>query len=273
MDIEILEQKTNFLKIILHDTTPAFANSLRRTMLTECPVLAIEEVIILENTSPLYDEIIAHRLGLIPLKTDLEVYNLPDACTCEGQGCPACEVSLMLDKEGDKDLVTVYSRELIPDDPKVVPVIPDVPILKMSKNQRVSIQCIARLGLGKNHARFQPVSTVSYKYKAIIEIDNAIMSADLAEEISDQCPKKVFAVKNGKLKVINNDACTLCNACTDIDSKAINIIPVDSEIIFFIESTGALDPITILKKSLIIIKEKAVHMNNNLDELVLVTEN
>jgi len=240
-------------------------------MLTECPVLAIEEVIILENTSPLYDEIIAHRLGLIPLKTDLDTYNLRDRCTCEGQGCPACEVSLMLDKESDKDLMTVYSRELIPDDPKVVPVIGDVPILKMSKNQRVSIQCIARLGLGKNHARFQPVSTVSYKYKAIIEIDNSIVTSDLADEISDQCPKKVFTVKGGKLKVVNNEACTLCNACTDIDPNAVKIIPVESEIIFFIESTGALDPVTILKKSLAIIKEKAINMNTNLDELVFET--
>lgn len=271
MKIEILEQKTNFLKILLHDTSPAFANSLRRTMLTECPVLAIEEVIILENTSPLYDEIIAHRLGLIPLKTDLDAYNLREGCTCEGQGCPACEVSLMLDKDGDKDLVSVYSRELIPDDPKVIPVIPDVPILKMSKNQRVSIQCIARLGLGKDHARFQPVSTVSYKYRALIEIDNTRITAELAEEISNQCPKKVFTAKNGKLKVVNNDECTLCNACSDIDPDAVKIIPIDKEIIFFIESTGALEPITILKKSLAIIKEKAVLMNINLNEIVFET--
>ena len=63
-------------------------------MLTEIPVMAIDEVIILKNDSPLYDEIIAHRLGLIPLKTDLESYKLPEECECEGYGCSLCQVSL-----------------------------------------------------------------------------------------------------------------------------------------------------------------------------------
>ncbi|MFW9991049.1 MAG: DNA-directed RNA polymerase subunit D [Candidatus Odinarchaeota archaeon] len=271
MRIEILEQKGNFLKLGLLDSTPAFANSLRRTIISEVPTLAIEEVILLENTSPLYDEIIAHRLGLIPLKTDLETYNFRDKCTCEGQGCSACEVSLMLDKDGEKGIEVVYSRDLIPDDPKVIPVIPDVPVLKMTKGQKVSIQCLARLGKGKDHARWQPVSTVSYKYKPVIKIDNSKCTPDAAEEITRQCPKKVFTAKGGKLKVVKEEACTLCNVCVDINPNVVAVTPSEKDFIFFVESTGSLEPVTIVREALKVLKEKATEMNQKIEEVVYET--
>jgi DNA-directed RNA polymerase subunit D len=269
LKIEILEQKGDFLKLGLFESNPAFANSLRRTILTEVPTLAIEEVIILENTSPLYDEIISHRLGLIPLKTDLEAYNFRDTCTCEGQGCPACELSLMLDKDGEKSLEIVYSRDLIPDDPKITPVTPDIPVIKMTKGQKVSVQCLARLGKGKDHARWQPVSTVSYKYKPEIKIDNSKCTPDIAEEIDKQCPTKVFSAKGGKLKVVKEEACTLCNVCTEIAPNVVTVIPTERDFIFFVETTGSLEPLEIVREALKILKSKAIEMNQKLDEVVI----
>ena len=64
------------------------------------PAMAIEDVIIIDNTSVLYDEIVAHRLGLIPLKTDLDAYVLPEECDCKSElGCSKCRASFTLEAE------------------------------------------------------------------------------------------------------------------------------------------------------------------------------
>ena len=98
MDIKIIEEKDNSLRFLLKDVDHAYANALRRAMIAEVPAMAIEDVIMLENTSVLYDEVIAHRLGLIPLKTDLEAYVLPEDCDCKSElGCSKCRASFTLD--------------------------------------------------------------------------------------------------------------------------------------------------------------------------------
>ena len=74
MEVDIPEDKGDSVRFILRESFPAFANALRRVILAEVPVMAIEDVIFVENTSVMYDEILAHRLGLVPLKTDLDAY-------------------------------------------------------------------------------------------------------------------------------------------------------------------------------------------------------
>ena len=98
MEIRVLEndKEQNKLSFILKDSNPIFANTLRRLMIDEVPAMAIEDVEFVKNNSILYDEIIAHRLGLVPLKTDLKSYNLPDKCKCEGKGCNRCQLKLVL---------------------------------------------------------------------------------------------------------------------------------------------------------------------------------
>jgi DNA-directed RNA polymerase subunit D len=70
MDIKLLTKEQDTIRFVLSDVSPAFANALRRIILAEVPVMAIEDVMILENSSVMYDEILAHRLGLIPITTD-----------------------------------------------------------------------------------------------------------------------------------------------------------------------------------------------------------
>ena len=81
------------LSFIVKDTDPAFANALRRIMTEEVPVMAIEDIEIKDNSSILYDEMIAHRLGLIQLTTDLKSYTLASTCKCKGKGCARCKVN------------------------------------------------------------------------------------------------------------------------------------------------------------------------------------
>ncbi|GAH30229.1 unnamed protein product [marine sediment metagenome] len=94
LKLDVLKKSEHKIVFVIEGISIEMINSIRRIILTEIPVMAIDEIIILKNDSPLYDEIISHRLGLIPLKTDLDAYKLPHECDCLGYGCPLCQVSL-----------------------------------------------------------------------------------------------------------------------------------------------------------------------------------
>ena len=128
MKIELLklDKKQDKLSFILRNANPAFANAIRRNAIEEVPVMAIEDVEFRNNSSVIYDEIIAHRLGLIPLTTDLKSYNLPDKCKCNGNGCAQCQLKLILKAHSQG---TVYSSEIKSTDPKAKPVYSKIPIV------------------------------------------------------------------------------------------------------------------------------------------------
>ncbi len=160
MKIEVLEKDEGNLKFVLDESNSAFANALRRIMISEVPTLAIHEVEFFENSSALYDEIISHRLGLIPLITKLREYNFRDECTCKGKGCSNCTVTLSLSKKGP---TTVYSGDLKSSDKEAVPADANIPIVKLKEGQKIKLEASAILGRGKEHAKWQP-GVISYKY-------------------------------------------------------------------------------------------------------------
>src|SRR3989338_1489655 len=122
MKVEVLNKSQDELDFVVENIDVALANTLRRIMFAEVPVMAVKDVEFKKNNSALYDEILAHRIGLIPLTTDLKSYNLPNTCKCEGEGCALCQVHLSFssDKSSDKGPRMVYAKDLKSDDPKVV---------------------------------------------------------------------------------------------------------------------------------------------------------
>jgi DNA-directed RNA polymerase subunit D len=123
--------------------------------------MAIDDIVILENSSVLYDEILAHRLGMIPLKTDLERYVLPEKCDCGNPlGCQKCRVLIVLDASAHDKTRTVLSGDLVSEDREIRPVSPNIPIVKLAAGQSVKLEAYARLGRAKEHAKWQP-ATVS----------------------------------------------------------------------------------------------------------------
>ncbi len=153
MQIQTLDNKENELTFVIRDINPAIANYIRRSMIAEVPVMAVEEVNFIKNDSALFDEIIAHRLALIPLKTDLKSYELTEECTCKGAGCAKCTLNLTLVAKGP---CTVYSSDLKSQDPKVMPVFDKLPITILAKSQKLELEAVAKLGLGKIHSKFVP---------------------------------------------------------------------------------------------------------------------
>jgi len=164
MDIKLLSKELETLRFVLSGVSPAFANALRRIMISEVPVMAIDDVMILENNSVMYDEILAHRLGLIPVTTD-QSYNLPEDCTCKSElGCERCRASFSMEVEASDPVEVVYSSHLRPENPDVRPVADKIPIVKLVQGQKVKLEAYARLGRGRIHAKWQPVSACTYSY-------------------------------------------------------------------------------------------------------------
>jgi DNA-directed RNA polymerase subunit D len=233
--IEILEKNDTNLRIAVKDADVPLMNALRRIALAEVPCMAIEEVVMIENSSILQDEIIAHRLGLTPLKTDLDSYNLPEACECQSEfGCAQCRVTLTLDAEAKDGTRTVYSGEII----------------KLAKNQKLKLEAYARLGRGKKHAKWQPVSMCAYKYYP--KITTPAEKCVDCQKCVDICPKKVFTMKDEKVDVRDLLSCNLCMDCVEACPKKPSPLSVEWEknaFVMSIESTGALPPERVLKEA------------------------
>ncbi|EHY53696.1 DNA-directed RNA polymerase core subunit rpc40 [Exophiala dermatitidis] len=189
----------------------AIANAFRRILIAEVPTLAIEKVYVQNNTSVIADEVLAHRLGLIPLKGNIEglkwlkwfIDSNPEF-GFEGTGRAdyntvvlhlhvRCERNPHADKnatEPEEKYInsTVYSRhiqwepqgqqqERFKDGP-IEPVSPDILIAKLRPGQEIDMVLHAHLGIGADHAKFSPVATATYRLMPTITITKPILGAD-----------------------------------------------------------------------------------------------
>ena len=251
MKIKVLEKDDTNLRVVIKEADVPLMNALRRIALAQVPTMAIDEVVMIENSSILQDEIIAHRLGLTPLKTDLDSYNLPEECECQSEfGCNLCRVTLTMDADSTEGTRTVYSGELVTENPQIVPVSDKVPLIKLAKGQKLKLEAYARLGKGQTHAKWQPVAVSAYKYYPKIEIDRATCT-DCGKCV-DICPKKVLALKDNKAEVKDLLACNLCMDCVGVCPQKPSSIKIEWEknaFIMNIESTGALPPERILQEA------------------------
>jgi DNA-directed RNA polymerase subunit D len=267
MEVEILEEKEDSLRFVLRDSFPAFANAIRRGMLADVPVMAIEDVIFVENTSVMYDEILAHRLGLVPLKTDLDAYVPREECDCKSElGCSKCTASFVLEAEAADQTVAVYSGDLKPAT-EIVPASDKIPIVKLAPGQKVRLEAYARLGRGSEHAKWQAASIAAYRYMPKITLRPESLSNP--EDVIKCCPTRVYASDSSRKIFIENELdCILCMACVEqavpSDEKKGTPVEVkgdDTSFLFQVESTGALAPRRILREAGSILGKKAEAMN------------
>ncbi|MEM1518131.1 MAG: DNA-directed RNA polymerase subunit D [Nitrososphaerota archaeon] len=169
MQVSIIEEDDKRIKLSLRDVPLSIVNALRRIIINEVPVMAVDDVLIIENTSSMMNEVLAYRISLIPYVTDLENYKLPEECDCKSAvGCEKCTVRFSLKAVASDSVITVYSRDIQPvgETGKVRPINGDFPIIKLAPNQAIELELYVRLGKGKKHAKWQPgIATLSYDDK------------------------------------------------------------------------------------------------------------
>lgn len=288
-----LDHENNTIEFDLCNVGTAFANALRRVMIAEVPTMAFDDLYIRQNTSPLQDEFIAHRIGLLPLyseNADKLLYR--SECTCD-EGCPKCRVRYAINVKCDDEsrLVTTDDLEYSPENddysqyeeylkaadtirpvrPPAVPGGPSVPITiaKLGKGQVLQVICYATKGIGREHAKWSPCCCSAYRMEPRITIDKNYFktkSPEWLERFVNCCPRNVFrlAPNEKTIEVENMLNCTFCRQCQETlendgdkeSERNIYIDQVPDKYIFTVESTGALLPETIVKRAWDILRRK-----------------
>ena len=206
--LDVISKDSEKIAIKLKGVPLQYANALRRVCLNGVPVFAIDTVDIIENTSVLPDEGLAHRLGLIPLKTDLSRFNEPSKCDCQSEsGCSNCKILLVLDSDESQVTRTVLSSELLSEDDTVKPVSDKIPIVQLAPGQKIKLECYARLGRGTEHAKWNSsnISTLTDTSKdnekiLTIESTGALNPEQIVLEGVEEVSRRVVEFKD----MINN---------------------------------------------------------------------
>jgi len=305
-NIRILELKDDYIQFELTDTDISVANTLRRIMLAEVPILAIDLVEFENNTSVLVDEFIAHRLGLIPLRSiregGMNSWNYSFDCDCDDY-CPKCSAILYLDCDFDEMVrrlpsyrqdvaITITSRDLICETDQVFPVHfsssveeqmshdKGINIVKLGPGQKLKFKAIAKKGIAKEHAKWNPVATVALKYDPVLKLNEDILdeySLEQKEKLVDCCPTQVFVYDENTeaVKINNPSACIFCKEClftmedwrkSPEDKLAVDIQHSSDKFLFTVETTGALTAREVVKDAITVLTEKIT----NLQQLVTV---
>lgn len=283
MEMEILELTDTKVKFIISGISPPTINALRRTLISDVPRMAIDNVEFhlgpirdemgkeYESMTPLFDEIISHRLGLVPIPTDLDLFVYKEDCVCKGEGCPNCTIMYSLNKKGpseddENETLTVYSDELQLVVQKVEGVSEKkyserfeiknkIPIVKLNKSQALLLYATAQLGTGNDHAKWQIAQAVGFTYYPKIEIDHG--KCDGGGSCVDHCPQDVLSEKNKKIIIDDLESCSLCKTCEEVCSYgAISIDGDDTKFIFQFETDGAVTAKEALIRALDILEDE-----------------
>ncbi len=239
MNVKKIRQEGSETVALITGTNSTWINAVRRTVMTAVPSLVIENVSIYRNDSVLFDEYLASRLGLLPLK--------------RGKGFKKGEkVKLFIHAKGPK---TVYAGDIESKDPGVEIINKDTPLTKLKENQELKLEMEALMETGKEHAKWQPALI---SFKELPEIKNNTAKVKNAAKIVEDCPRKVLEVKAGKIVLKNPYDCILCGSCEEQSNGQIELLPSNSSFIVSLDSFDHRPAKEILSEATDILKEKSV---------------
>jgi len=166
VEVRLLEGDEKSVRVELSGVPLAVANAVRRFTINEVPTMAVEEILVIENSSSMPNEVLAHRISLIPFTSDIDRYVAPEECDCGSRlGCDRCVVRYILRAEAKEEPITVYSGDMVPEDPNttVKPVSPKIPLVKLAPGQKVEMELYVRVGRGKKNAKWQAAISSLYE--------------------------------------------------------------------------------------------------------------
>ena len=275
-EIEIKSKTDEELVFDIRGVDPTIVNTLRRIMIAEVPTMAIETVMINQNTSIIPDEVLAHRLGLIPILADANnfIEKKPDDEFNDKNSMKfILKVNCYKDKDGQLINENIFSKDLIfepqGDQKKkyynsetkrysIGLVHDDILINKLTTGMEIDLECYCTKGIGRTHAKWSPVCTAYYKLINKINILKEI-NGNNAEELRQICPKGVYIInKKGKAEVGNVRECTSCRECIRAEKfkESIELGKIADHYEFHIESVGMYKPESIFFRAIEVLKEK-----------------
>ncbi|MGC9111840.1 DNA-directed RNA polymerase subunit D [Acidilobus sp.] len=278
--VSIVELSNNRITVSMEGFPVAYGNALRRLALSEVPTMAVDFVYFYDNESSVYDEIIAHRLGLLVLRSDeaLRRYGSPEECSNASENDSHCFAQVYLEYEVPQDAasgVYVKASDLKFSDPDIRPVYPETPIVYLAPGQRIHLVGYARLGRGYEHGKWSPASVSVLRYSVHVEYDPSKVASECLECISAY-QDLVGAIKGGSAGMlelnykVNTSALRYCEE--ESCKGAIKVIYDPSKLYLTVESTGALEPARIIWEATNCLARKADKLLKELEEAQVVEE-
>src|SRR2546426_9144988 len=250
MDLKVFDHTDTSIAVRIEGGEPTFVNAIRRTLLADVPKMAIEDVEFhlgpiraedgreYESVAPLFDEIISHRLGVVPIPTDLQLYVPKASCpNCHGEGCSNCTIICALNKRGP-GIVTSGDLEPI-GDPKLKPKDALIPIVKLGDGQALLIYATATLGTGRDHAKWQVAHGVGYSFATVLKAGGESFEAQDAKV--PPCPDHILRPGNEEATVELRAECKKCRKFSDAyDVKSLKAVNDPTKIRLQFETDGSL---------------------------------
>ena len=273
--IEIKSLVDDKIVFELSDTDASVANALRRIMIAEVPTMAIDIVEMIENTSVLHDEFVAHRLGLIPLKharTYKELTGHPD-CRFDGDSMADNEFIFRIDVTAEDDGVRqVTSCDLAAETADVEPAHfsskeekeiakfdHGIRIVSLRKGQCVRLIAKAKWGIGKVHAKWSPVCSATYFNIPIVALNKPKIEAFLTTAERHELKRLVDLVTNPPYSLLPEVLTDYTERFTERGDDGEGVIDLTyhpTRFMFIVESTGCLTPRQIVTQGLEVLESK-----------------
>lgn len=267
MKLTVKEMTATRALLLVEGVHHSFVNSLRRTMLAEVPKMAIEDVTIYDNTSALFDEIVAHRLGLVPIPTDLQAFVPRAECTCNGEGCANCTILYTLSKEGP---TMVVSGDLTPADPRFKIKDDKIPIVKLLEGQRLMLEAASILGTGTMHAKWAPAQAIGYRELPRVEIrPTPALPPDVYAHLQRTAPEGSLAFEDGKMRVLDEvKAYDFLRSVGNLHKlDMVKLSTEKDKFLLQVETDGAISPKEAMTKAVQLLMEKLKHVENEVPKL------
>lgn len=264
MKVQVLSKDGNEMSFSVEDITPAFANELRRIMMNEVKTMAVEWVDFRKNDSALPDELVANRIGQIPLTFDKKAYNIPEECECGGKGCVNCQVELVLKKKGPG---VVYASDMKSKAKDVQPVFEKIPIVELFDGEELQFEAVAQLGTGKKHVKWQ-AAIVGYSNPQTVTIDTKKVEGDACRKAIEKYTRK--SLKDAKDKIVITDpqvANLLAQASEVCPPDCIKSEFSENVFVFNVESSSGLQPEEIVQSAGEILEKKMSTFEKSLGKL------
>lgn len=275
----------NVMRFDLCHSDVGMSNALRRVMLAEVPSIAVELVEINANHSVLADQILAARLGWVPIRSDdVERLVTHGTCACLGHGCLRCCVELELDVHNDVDQVRPVTgldlvrtqRQRLYDQQQGLPDVKravggDTPfesvlLVKLAKGQSIKLRALARKGTGTEHAKWSPVCEATCQWNRVLSLNDALlrqMPATHKRQIVESCPRGVLAfdAATNVVSIENAANCTACRQCTLTADRldcggAVAVQLTDDRFSFVVETHGTMPPLQVLELACRVLQRK-----------------
>lgn len=238
-EVTFIDRDDRSARFLVRGVTPAFANGVRRAMIADVPTLSIDTVRVIENSSVMFDEQLALRLGLVPLTT-------PDDYR------PNDTVTLAIDVEGPD---TAYSGDLVSSDEQVQPAEENVPIIDLKEGQRLELEADAELGYGKDHAKHQGGVAVGYRHLQRVEVVGE------KGEFEDDEPRIIRGVIEDGGELI--DAETFGNDLSQrYPDKELEVSDVPNAFVFDVETDGSMSVDELVLKAVESLEARADELEN-----------